>query len=158
LWEYQNLSDYEIAETLGAQIRGLVNYYALAVNLGTGLNSVRWACMESARKTLAAKHRIRQRSITSRRYYHKGTYPQEWKHIRVVIERDDKPSLIAKCGETPLRTRKTTYANDTIPPMVIAGMTSELLTRLLKGECELCSRKDTLQAYHVHKLKHLRKR
>ncbi|MBN1426790.1 MAG: RNA-directed DNA polymerase [Anaerolineae bacterium] len=42
--------------------------------------------------------------------------------------------------------------------MVIAGMTSELLTRLLKGECELCGRQDTLQAHHVHKLKHLRKR
>jgi len=82
----------------------------------------------------------------------------EWKHIQVVVERENRPPLVAKCGETPLRTRKTSYISDKIPPKVIAGTTSELLTRLLAGKCELCNCMANLEAHHVNKLKNLRKR
>lgn len=155
---YIELSDYEIVETFGAQLRGLVNYYILANNISTALSQVRWVCMESARKTLAAKHKIRRPAITFQRYYHDRTHPDEWRHIRVTIPRAGKSSLIAKCGETPLRTRKTSYTKDSIPLPVIAGTKSELLTRLLKGECELCGREADLEAHHVNKLKNLHKR
>jgi hypothetical protein len=155
---YNELSDYEIVETYGAQLRGLVNYYSLATNLGTSLRYVRWACMESARKTLAMKHRIRHSGMSYRRYYHEGIGPDEWCHIRVTIEREGRKPLVAKCGETPLRTQKTTYTKDKIPPKVIAGTRSELLTRLLQGECELCGQTTQLEAHHVNKLKDLRKR
>jgi hypothetical protein len=114
--------------------------------------------MESARKTLAAKHKIRKPSITYRRYYRDGINRVEWKHIQVVVERENRPPLVAKCGETPLRTRKTSYISDKIPPKVIAGTTSELLTRLLAGKCELCNCMANLEAHHVNKLKNLRKR
>ncbi|MEE9148430.1 MAG: group II intron reverse transcriptase/maturase, partial [Candidatus Tectomicrobia bacterium] len=56
---YVELSDFEIVETFGAQLRGLITYYALASNLNAALGKVRWACIESARKTLAAKHTTR---------------------------------------------------------------------------------------------------
>jgi group II intron reverse transcriptase/maturase len=155
---YIELSDFEIVQTFGAQLRGLVNYYALADNIAKGLGYVRWVCMESARKTLAAKHKIRQPSRTYRRYYQDGIHPNEWRHIQVTIERDGKPPLVAKCGETPLRTRKTAYSKDTVPLRVIAGTKSELLTRLLKNECELCGQTADLEAHHVNKLKNLRKK
>lgn len=155
---YIELSDFEIVQTFGAHLRGLVNYYALADNIGRALTHVRWVCMESARKTLAAKHKIRQPEKSYRRYYHDGSHPNEWRHIRVTIEREGKPPLIAKCGETPLRKRPAAFSKDTIPLPVIAGTKSELLTRLLKGECELCKKTADLEAHHINKLKHLYKR
>ena len=151
---YIELSDYEIVETFGAQLRGLVNYYALANNIGTALSHVRWVCMESARKTLAAKHKISQPARTYQKYYHPRT-ATEWRHMRVTVEREGKPPLVAKCGETPLLTRETAYTKNAIPLPVIAGTKSELLTRLLKGECELCGRTTDLEAHHVNKLKNL---
>jgi len=153
---YIELSDYEIVETFGAQLRGLVHYYALANNIGTALSHVRWVCMESARKTLAAKHKIRQPARTYQKYYHPRN-TTEWRHIQVCIERDGKAPLIAKCGETPLLTRETTYTKNAIPLPVISGTKSELLTRLLKGECELCGRTTDLEAHHTNKLKNLQK-
>jgi group II intron reverse transcriptase/maturase len=155
---YIELSDFEIVETFGAQLRGLVNYYILADNIGTALSHVRWVCMESARKTLAAKHKIRQPEKTYRRYYHDRTHPNEWRHIRVTIEREGKSPLVAKCGETPLRKRPIAYTKDTIPLPVIAGTKSELLTRLMKGQCELCGQTADLEAHHINKLKNLRKK
>ena len=156
---YIELTDYEIVETFGAQLRGLTNFYSLADNLSvSSLRHVRWVCMESARKTLAAKHNIRKPGITYLRYYRNGATTDEWRHIQVTVEREDKAPLVAKCGETPLRTRKTSYISDKIPPKVIAGTTSELLTRLLAGKCELCHCMADLEAHHVNKLKSLRKR
>jgi hypothetical protein len=52
----------------------------------------------------------------------------------------------------------SSYISDTTPPQVIAGTTSELLTRLLAGKCELCGSPADLEAHHVNKLKDLRKR
>lgn len=114
--------------------------------------------METARKTLAAKHKIRNPSITHHRYRCKATTPDEWGYLRVIIHRDGKTPLVAKCGEMPLRTRKTTYIRDVIPPKIIAGAKSELLTRLLKDECELCGKEEMLQAHHINKLKDLQRR
>ena len=144
---YIELSDFEIVETFGAQLRGLINYYGYATNIGTALQRVRWDCMESARKTLAAKHKIRSTVTSYRRYYQKGN-DLEWR----------KP-LVAKCGETPLRIRKTEYTiNDTMPPKVICNPRSELVTRLVRGECELCGVQSNLEAHHVNSLKNLCKR
>ena len=155
---YIELTDYEIVETFGAQLRGLTNFYSLADNIGVALRHVRWVCLESARKTLAAKHKIRKPSVTYRKYYRDGIDQLEWRHIQVVVERENGSPLVAKCGEIPLRTRKTSYISDKIPPKVVTGTTSELLTRLLAGKCELCHCMADLEAHHVNKLKSLRKR
>lgn len=159
---YIQLSDYEIVKTYGAQLRGLVNYYAMADNIGTTLRYVRWVCLESTRKTLASKHRISSPRISNKRYRHKGGITDngklEWQHIRVTIQRKDKKPLIAKCGETPLRTQKTVYSSDKIPPAFIMGTRSELTVRLVMGECELCGAKAALEAHHVNKLKNLKQR
>jgi group II intron reverse transcriptase/maturase len=155
---YINLSDFEIVETFGAQLRGLVNYYGYANNIGVALNQVRWDCMESARKTLAAKHRIRRKGTSYHRYRHHGE-GSEWTHLRVIIHREGRNPLVAKCGETPLRTRKAVFTiNDRPPPKVICGSRSELVTRLLKEECELCGKGTALEAHHINSLKQLQHR
>ncbi|MEM6319962.1 MAG: group II intron reverse transcriptase/maturase [Bacteroidota bacterium] len=159
---YVNLSDFEIVSTYGTQLRGVINYYAMADDIGISLSYVRWACMESARKTLAAKHQIKNPRKTHTKYRHKGGKSDkgrlEWQHLRVTIERENKKPLIAKFGESPLRTRKTVYTTDKLPPAFIMGHRSELTTRLVKGECELCGAKSPLEAHHVNKLDNLKKR
>lgn len=159
---YIQLSDYEIVDTYGAQLRGLVNYYANADNIAVALRTVRWACLESTRKTLVAKHKISSPRKSNKRYKHKGgiteTSKLEWQHIRVTIPRKGKKPLIAKCGETPLRTRKTVHSSDKITPAFIMGNRSELTTRLVMGECELCGEKTALEAHHANKLKNLKQR
>lgn len=159
---YIELSDYEIVSAFGAQLRGLVNYYAMADNIGTALSRVRWFCLESTRKTLASKHRIHSSKISHLRYKHKSGITEngklEWQHIRITIHRKGKKPLIAKCGETPLRTQKFVYSSDRIPPKFFMKTRSELVTRLVMGECELCGERANLEAHHVNKLKDLKKR
>lgn len=48
-------------------------------------------------------------------------------------------------------------SKDTTPLPVILGTKSELLTRLMKGECELCRKITDLEAHHINKLKNLQK-
>ncbi len=154
-----NLSDYEIVLTYGAQLRGLVNYYALASNTGNAIGKVRWYCMESCRKTLGVKHKIRSTKTLYKKYYTQQQSGNYWKHIEIVIKRENKTPLVARCGETPIVTQKLSYTpNDEIPPFVIAGRKSELVTKLLAGECQLCGKTSNLEAHHTRKLKDLKKR
>ncbi len=154
----RHYSDYEIVAAYGAQLRGLVNYYQLAPNLSCELEKVRWACVESCRKTLAAKHKLHQRE-SYRRYVVRPT-TNERVHIQAVVERPGKRPLIAKCGEQPLRYRPTmTYAPDPIPPFTILGHTRELTQRLLAEKCECCGATSVpLEGHHVNTLSQLRHR
>jgi len=137
-------------------------HYAMADNIGTTLRYVRWVRMESTRKTLASKHRISSPRTSSKRYKYKGGLTEkgklEWQHIRVTIPRKGKKPLIAKCGETPLRTQKFVYSSDRIPPKFFMKTRSELVIRLVTGKCELCGNQANLEAHHINKLKDLKKR
>lgn len=154
-------SDYEIVATYGAQLRGLANYYILANNVSKALNQVYHYGMEVCRKTLRTKHG--RKGLTRRQSYVKYKYKpkqreNERTHLRVVIQRDGKKPLIAKCGEKPLRTQSTAYLRDELPPYFITRKNSELVRRMLTEKCELCGKDEPLQAHHTNKLKNLRKR
>ena len=51
----QNLDDYDIVRTYGAEYRGIVQYYLLAADVWR-LDRLRWNAETSMLKTLAAKH------------------------------------------------------------------------------------------------------
>src|SRR5246127_5847028 len=51
----QNLDDYDIVRTYGAEYRGVINYYLLAQDVSR-LTRLRWHALTSLLKTLAAKH------------------------------------------------------------------------------------------------------
>lgn len=150
-------SDYEVVNVYGAQIRGLVNYYQLAPNVSQRLERVYWACLESCRKTLVARHKL-SRPQSYRRYYVRE--PGKRTHIRVIIERPEKKALIARCGEISLKYRpNATYANDEIPPFTVVGRQKELTKRLLAEKCECCGTTGVpLQAHHTNKLANLKRR
>jgi hypothetical protein len=136
-----------------------VNYYSLATNCGNAIGAVRWFCMESCRKTLGAKHKIRSTKALYTKYYKKAQTENEWKYIRVTIQRENKQPLVARCGEAPVVTRKLQFSpKDEMPPFMIAGAKSELVTTLLAGQCQLCGREDQLEAHHIRQLKDLKRK
>lgn len=151
-----HLSDYEIVATYGAQLRGLAQYYMLATDVSKRLSVVYWYGLESLRKTLANKHRLTIRQ-SHMKYKHWSENGSERTHYRVTIERADKPPLIAKCGEVPLKTHKPSYINDTIQAYEARWDTrTEIVTRLLRDECELCGAQGNIQAHHVNKVSNIR--
>lgn len=149
-------SDYDIVNTFGQEIRGIQQYYALASNGTSGLSKVRYSCLESLVHTLASKHKCKKTDVY-KKHKRKGQEGEQT-HIAVIIEREGKHSLIAKCGEKSLKRCKPDYlADDIVPPYVVQSTRSELVERLLKEECELCGRKGPLQGHHVRKLADLKR-
>lgn len=150
-------SDYEIIATIGAELRGIANYYMMAVDVGKKISKVYWYGKECARKTIAQKYRLTKRESYIK-YVHRSDNSDEWSHLRVTIHRKGKRPLIAKCGETPLRIDKTVRLPDVIPAFRIVGTKSELVKRLLADKCELCDEEGPTQAHHVNKLANIKKR
>ena len=81
----QNLDDYDIVRTYGAEYRGVVNYYLLAHDVWR-LGVLRWNALTSLLKTLAAKH-----------------------------HREGKPDLVARFGGIPLRQNRRAVIRDPAP-------------------------------------------
>ena len=52
----QNLDDYDIVRTFGAEYEGVVNYYLLAQDIRR-LNALEWNAKTSMLKTLGLQHR-----------------------------------------------------------------------------------------------------
>lgn len=151
-------TDYEIVATYGAQLRGLANYYLLANNVSKRIGEVYWYGMESLVKTLANKHRLTKRQCYVK-YQHRADGSGERTHIRATIQRKDRPPLVAKCGEVPLKTHKPSYLNDNRTEYEARWVRkSELITRLLKDECELCGSKSQIEAHHVNRLANIRRK
>lgn len=150
-------SDFDIVNIFGQEIRGLQQYYALAIGGVNGLRKVRYYCMESLVCTLASKHKCKKTDIY-KKYKRKGQGGEQT-HIAVVIEREGRRSLIAKCGEKSLKRIKPDYLVDNIvSPYAVQSTRSELVDRLLKEECELCGKKGPLEGHHVRKLADLKRR
>ncbi|MFC1961217.1 group II intron reverse transcriptase/maturase, partial [Chloroflexota bacterium] len=152
------LSDYEIVATYGAQLRGIAQYYMLATNVGKRIGEVYWYGLESLRKTLAYKHRLNKRQSYTK-YRHRAEDQHERTHYRVTIAREGQPPLIAKCGEVPLRTQRPSYINNNIQEFEARWHgRSEIVTRLLRQECELFGSQGNIEAHHVNKLSNIRKK
>src|SRR5207248_935243 len=71
--------------------------------------------------------------------------------FQVSIERQSRTPLVAWFGGIPLKRQKSAVLTDrqhTGP----AYPNKQLVTRLLKGRCELCKRSDDIQVHHVRAL------
>jgi len=152
------LSEFEMVTTYGAELRGIYNYYAMAQNYASACGKIRWFAMESLRKTLCNKFKLRKRESYIR-YYSKPTKPGELTHMRVEVPRVGQEPLVARCGEMPLKTKQVTYADDVIPDLFhfkVDG--TELVQRLLANTCELCGSQNQIEVHHERSVKSLRSR
>jgi len=149
----QNMDDYTIVRTYGAEYQGVVNYYLLARNVYR-LNTLRWNAETSMLKTLAAKHNSSVSKMAAR---HKAKAPTE-DGLRTCFEarrhRDGKPDLVARFGGITLRQNRRAVVRDPAPAPATYPR-KELIRRLRKRECELCETGTTVTVHQVASLKTL---
>lgn len=146
----QNLDDYDIVKTFGAEYRGVVGYYMLANDVWR-FNRLRWAAETSMLKTLAAKHKS---TVTKMATKHKATIdtphgPRTCREARV--ERTGKQPLVARFGGIPLVRDKDAVLSDRIPDRAPYPR-KELVIRLLRRRCELCEEPGKVVVHQVRKL------
>jgi group II intron reverse transcriptase/maturase len=151
----QNLPDYDIVATYGAEYRGVVGYYLLAQDVWR-LNRLRWNAETSMLKTLGAKHKS---SVTKMAARHKAKVITD-DGPRTCFEarkkREGKPDLVARFGGIPLKHDRNAVIRDPVP-VPAATPRRELIHRLRKRWCELCEHGATVAVHHIARLADLGK-
>ena len=146
----QNLDDYDIIQAYGAEYRGIVGYYMLAIDVWR-FNELEWHAKTSMLKTLAAKHQSSVSKMAS-----KQTAKIETPHglrtcYEARIQRGSKPDLVARFGGIPLVRNMDAALSDRVPDRPPTPR-KELIHRLLTPRCELCGDPGTVVVHQVRKL------
>ena len=145
-----NLIDLEIVSTYNAELRGICNYYNMAVDFNE-LNYLNYLMEYSCLKTLAAKHKSKISKI-KRKF---GDGLGSW-GIPYETKVGKKRCYFAKYSDC----RNTKNPDDNIVnPAVMHGMTINSFEKRLKAKiCELCNTTEATQyeVHHVNKVKNLK--
>jgi group II intron reverse transcriptase/maturase len=145
-------TDYTILDRYQSILRGLYNYYCMATNVSRRMGQIKWILETSLTKTLARKHQI---SVTQ--VYKKfQVVCLERKALRVIINRPGRKPLISLFGGIPFE-RNPKGMGNVNPDMrgtwfKPTSRSSEAVQRLVAGECELCGKKEPLEAHHIRRL------
>jgi retron-type reverse transcriptase len=149
----QNLDDYDIVRTYGAEYQGVVNYYLLAQDVYR-LNTLWWHATTSMLKTLALKHHSTVSQMAARHKAKIDTRNGPRTCFEARKKREGKKDLVARAGGIILRCDRHAVIRD--PRSAPAAYPRrELVTRLRKRECELCETGTTVAVHQVTGLKAL---
>lgn len=150
-------SDYDIVATYATELNGLVNYYVLANDVSWKLHPVEWVMEQSLVKTLASKHK---QHVTWVYRQHSRRLDNGSKAIVVEIEREGKKPLRTSFGGKSIRFQIKPIDDTKTPGQrgVPQNKRSELITRLLADQCELCGSTDHIEVHHIRKLSDLHKK
>lgn len=151
--ELLHYSDYDIVMNYQVEFQGLVNYYTIALNVGT-LYTIKGAWTASLVKTLAAKHK-RKTGWVYAKYKSISTFGITT--IKVVVPREGKKPLIAEFGPKPIHYQRT-IPNIEDERQWLRYNRTQLLDRLLAETCELCGSQDNVQVHHIKSIKDLSRR
>ena len=151
----QNLDDYDIVRTYGAEYRGVVSYYLLAQDVWR-LGTLHWHAVTSMLKTLAAKHRSTVTKMAARHRAKIETRDGPRTCFEARKHREGKKDLVARFGGIILRQDRRAVIRDPAPAPVPYPR-KELITRLRRRECELCETGTTVAVHQVTSLKELGK-
>jgi group II intron reverse transcriptase/maturase len=144
-------ADFSIIGRFGAELRGYVNYYLLAHNVGK-LYRLKWTMETSMLKTLANKHKSTVMRMAAKYRSHVTTADGRLTCFRAVVEREvGKKPLVAQFGGFAIRRRKDAILIDQRPP-VSYTKGSELLKRLQADTCELCGSTIRVEVHHLRKM------
>ena len=147
-------TDYTIIQRYQSVLRGIYNYYCMAINVGqrSRMNYVKWMLETSLARTLASKHKCSVSGIF--RKYQRIVNDQ--KVLCVVVERPDKNPLVAIFGgiEFSRKPDGLGIVNTDLEKSWYRHAThrSEVVQRLIAGKCELCGAKGPVQMHHIRKL------
>lgn len=145
-----NLDDYLIVATYGNKYRGIVQYYLLAHDVWR-LSRLQWVMGTSMLRTLAAKH---QSSVVKMSARHKAKVLTPH-GLRTCFEarrmQTGRKALVARFGGIPLKRQRNANINDRVPRHP-RHQKKELVTRLERGECEICEKRGQVEVHQVRKL------
>jgi group II intron reverse transcriptase/maturase len=144
--------DYTILQRYQAVLRGIYNYYCMAVNLRRRIGGIHHYLKLSLVKTLAHKYKCKCSRII--RKYQVRVLGR--RRLQVVIERPDKPPLVGVFGGFPFtRIPQGQIAKDYSFEQMWhkpASDRSEVVQRLLAGKCELCEQDGPTEVHHIRKI------
>jgi group II intron reverse transcriptase/maturase len=149
----QNLSDYDIVRTYGAEYQGVVNYYLLAQDVER-LGTLCWYAETSMLKTLAAKHKSTVTKMAARHKTKVITRDGPRTCFEATLTREGRKDLVARFGGIPLRQDRRAVITDPAPVPAVYPR-KELIYRLRRRECELCDTSAPVAVHQVAGLKHL---
>jgi group II intron reverse transcriptase/maturase len=142
--------DHAIISTYGAEFRGIVQYYLLAVDVWR-LDRLEWVMKTSMLKTLAHRHRSTVTKMADKHKAVTATPCGPRRCFEARVERHGRKPLVARFGGIPLRRQKRAVLDDR-PPGPARPRRKELITRLLAGHCEWCEQPAQVEAHQVRKL------
>jgi group II intron reverse transcriptase/maturase len=149
----QNLDDYDIVRTYGAEYRGVINYYLLAQDVSR-LHDLLWNAETSMLKTLAAKHRSTVSKMAARYKAKIETSDGLRTCFEARKHREGRKDLVARFGGIILRQNRRAVITDPAPGPSLYPR-KELVRRLRKRECELCETDTTVAVHQVTGLREL---
>jgi group II intron reverse transcriptase/maturase len=143
----QNLDDYDIVRTYGAEYRGVVNYYLLAQDAWR-MDTLRWNAQTSMLKTLGAKHRSSVTKMAARYKAEAITSDGPRACFEARRRREGRKDLVARFGGIPLKQNRRAVIADPAP-VPVHPPRRELVHRLRRRQCELCEQGATVTVHQV---------
>jgi len=148
-------SDYETVTQYQSQLRGYVQYYALAQNC-TNLHNLKYVMETSLLKTLARKHKVSLVKVKRRYATTRQTPNGLRKALAVTVPREGKKPLIAYFGGISMSYKKEAVIKDKFRDgLSFIRDRTDLEKRFLAEICEVCGSEDKIEVHHVRKLKDL---
>lgn len=148
-------SDYEIVTQYQSQLRGYVQYYALAQNC-TNLHNLKYVMETSLLKTLARKHKVSLVKVKRRYATIRRTPNGLRKALAVTVPREGRKPLIAYFGGISMSYKKEAVIKDTFRDgLSFIRDRTDLEKRFLAEICEVCESEDRVEVHHIQKLKDL---
>jgi hypothetical protein len=141
--------DLEILKVYNSEIRGLANYYSLAINCGR-LARFGYIMEYSMYKSFAHKYRTKITQIL-KKYNRNGHFS-----VRYRLKNGVSKDRTFYHDGFARKKEPTRYMNIDNVPKTYHPTATRLINRLKAGKCELCRTPDRLVMHHVRKLNDLK--
>ncbi|HYU76247.1 MAG TPA: reverse transcriptase domain-containing protein [Ktedonobacteraceae bacterium] len=150
--EWTQSSDAEIILAYNAELRGLANYYALALNAKMVMHKLAHVWRVSLLKTLANKHKTSVNKTANRLKRDDG--------YALILQEKEKTRVIRIFRLKDLRKPLPSDPEIDKQPNVYTWTLSrsEVIKRLNRGQCEYCETKQgPFEVHHIRKMKDVAK-
>jgi hypothetical protein len=156
--ELLNRSVAEIITQYQTEYRGIVQYYTYAEDIRV-LSYLQYVMQQSLVKTLAAKLKISAPKVYRKYRTTIMVDGTSYKVLQETVETDKGPRVFT-WGGIPLKRHrgKIDRPIDDRIRLFKWSDRSDLVTRLLRGECEVCGSDENIEVHHIRKLKDLKNR
>lgn len=141
-------SDAEIILAFNGELRGLINYYALAFNVKTQMSKLYYIWKRSLLKTLANKHKTTTTKIIKRLKTDEG--------LVLTVQGKKKTRTIRVFQLKEFEPIASYHAKVDTPPNIfmLTLNRSELIRRLNASQCEYCeTTSGPFEVHHIRKMK-----